>query len=688
MEVTQSPLSLHLHFPPPNSLNHHNNNIHKHFSKIKSSTRTQPIQTQNPTIPNKKFSKKHQQFDEKDAFPASLPLHKKNPLAIYKDIRRFARQNQLKEALTIMDYMDQQGIPVNPTTFSALIAACIRAKSLTKAKEIHTHLRINGLESNEFLRTKLVHMYISCGSIEDAKRVFDKCTSTASVYPWNALIRGTVISGKKRYGDVLTAYQEMRVNGVELNEYTFSNVIKSFAGASALKQGFKTHAIMIKNGMISSSVLKTSLIDMYFKCGKVRLAHNMFEEMHERDIVAWGAIIAGFAHNRRQWEALDCVRWMAIERMYPNSVIITTILPVIGEVWARRLGQEVHCYLLKTKGYSRELTIQSGLIDMYCKCGDMGSGRRVFYGSRERNAISWTALMSGYASNGRLEQALRSVVWMQQEGCRPDVVTVATVIPVCAKLKTLKHGKEIHAFAVKKLYLPNVSLTTSLIKMYSKCGVLDYSVKLFDGMEDRNVIAWTAMIDSYVENGCTYKAFNVFRFMQWSKHRPDSVTIARMLCICSEIKALKLGKEIHGHILKKDFESIPFVSAELVKMYGSCGFVLSAKSVFNAVPVKGSMTWTAIIEAYGYNKLWQDAIKLFDEMRTRFTPNDFTFKVVVSICEQAGFADDACRIFKLMSERYKVKISEEHYAIIIGLLNRSGRTREAQRFIEMSNLLS
>eukprot|EP00258_Populus_trichocarpa_P013938 XP_002325518.3 pentatricopeptide repeat-containing protein At1g71460, chloroplastic [Populus trichocarpa] len=681
MEAMQSPsLSVHLHCFPQNPLNI--NITHRQFSKIKSSTQTQPVQTQNP-------NKKHQQFDERDAFPASLPLHKKNPQAIYKDIQRFSRKNQLKDALIIMDYMDQQGIPVNPTTFSALIAACIRSKSLTKAKEIHTHLRINGLQNNEFLRTKLVHMYTSCGSIEDAKSVFDECTSTATVYPWNALIRGTVISGKKRYGDVLSAYQEMRVNGVELNEYTFSNVIKSFAGASALKQGFKTHAIMIKNGMISSAVLRTCLIDMYFKCGKTRLAHNVFEELLERDIVAWGAMIAGFAHNRRQWEALDYVRWMVSEGMYPNSVIITSILPVIGEVWARRLGQEVHCYVLKMKGYSRELSIQSGLIDMYCKCGDMGSGRRVFYGSRERNVVSWTALMSGYVSNGRLEQALRSVVWMQQEGCRPDVVTVATVIPVCAKLKTLKHGKEIHAFSVKKLFLPNVSLTTSLIKMYSKCGVLDYSVKLFDGMEARNVIAWTAMIDSYVENGCINEAFNVFRFMQWSKHRPDSVTMARMLSICSKIKTLKFGKEIHGHILKKDFESIPFVSSELVKMYGSCGLVHSAESVFNAVPVKGSMTWTAIIEAYGYNSLWQDAIKLFDEMRSRkFTPNDFTFKVVLSICDEAGFADDACRIFELMSKRYKVKISGDHYAIIIGLLNRSGRTRAAQRFIDMSNLLS
>lgn len=678
MESTQSrPLSLHLHSFPPNPFN-----ITSQFFKIKASQN--PIKHRG--FPKYRKRKHNSSFTEKDAFPESLPLQTKNPAAVYKDIQRFARQNKLKEALTIMDYLDQQGIPVNVTTFSTLIAACIRSKSLREAKQIHTHIRINGLGNNEFLRTKLVHMYTSCGSLDDAKLVFDECTSSGSVYPWNALLRGTVISGGKRYLDVLSAYAEMRQLGVELNVYTFTNVIKSFAGASALRQGLKTHGLLVKNGLLDSSILRTGLIDMYFKCGKIKLAHTLFEEMPDRDIVVWGAMIAGFAHNRRQMEALDYLRWMIGERIYPNSVILTTILPVIGEMWAKKLGQEVHGYVLKRKNCSRQLSIQSGLIDMYCKCGDMGSGRRVFYGSMDRNIVSWTALMSGYASNGRHDQALRSVAWMQQEGFRPDVVTVATAIPVCAELKALKHGKEIHAYAVKSLFLPNVSVITSLIKMYSSCGVLDYSVKLFDTMENRNVISWTAMIDSYVENWCINEALSVFRSMQLSKHRPDSVVMARMLSICSEIKALKLGKEIHGHVLKKNFEAIPFVSAEIVKMYGSCGAIQGAKSAFYAIPVKGSMAWTAIIKAYGCNNLWQEAVHLFHKMISGgFTPTHFTFKVVLSICEQAGFADDACRIFDIMTRRYKINASEEYYSIIIGLLTRDGRIQEAERFIQMSS---
>ncbi|KAK7850725.1 pentatricopeptide repeat-containing protein [Quercus suber] len=173
--------------------------------------------------------------------------------------------------------------------------------------------------------------------------------------------------------------------------------------------------------------------------------------------------------------------------------------------------------------------------------------------------------------------------------------------------------------------------------------------------------------------------------MQLSKHMPDSVTIARILSVCGELKSLMLRKEVHGQVLKKNFECICFVSGEVVKLYGTCGAIDHAKSVFDAIPIKGSMTWTAIIEAYGYNNRCQDAIALFDQMRSGgFNPNHFTFKVVLSICDQAGLVDDACRIFNLMHHRYKA--SEELYTIIIGLLGHFVRVEEVQRSVQMSSL--
>ncbi|KAL1322552.1 hypothetical protein HN51_067557 [Arachis hypogaea] len=690
-------LSLQLHSFPPNPTSpspSSNTKITFQLFNFKPPLPKKPHHTtepsQFPTTKNHRHHhhhhyKKLKHFKQKDAFPSSLPIHTKNPRSIYKDIKRFARQDKLKEALTILDYVDQQGIPVNATTFSALIAACIRTKSLQHGREVHVHIRINGFENNEFLRTKLVHMYTSCGALEEAKQIFNELPCN-SVYPWNALLRGSVIAGKKHYLDVLKAYTEMRALGVELNVYTFTTVIKSFAGAPALFQGLKAHGLLIKNGLVDSSIIRTSLIDLYFKCGRINLARRVFDEIPSRDVVVWGAMVAGFVHNRLQREALEYVRWMVEEGVEVNSVVVMSVLPAIGEVSEQRLGKEVHAYVVKTKEYYRRVPIQSALIDMYCKCGDMSSARRVFYSSPERNLVCWTALMSGYAWNGRLEQALRSTIWMQQEGFRPDVVTVATVLPVCAQLRALKQGKQVHAYALKHWFLPNASITNSLMVMYSKCGVIEYSERLFDSMEKRTVISWTAMIDSYVENGYHHEALDVIRSMQSSKHRPDSVAIARMLSVCGELKLLKHGKEIHAQLLKKDFAKVPFVSAELINMYGTLGEVNKAKLVFDAVPVKGSMTWTALIRAYGNNELYEGAIALFDRMTSRgSTPTHFTFDAMLSIFDRAGFVDDAYRIFKLMT-RYKIEPSKEHFDIMVRLLTHDGQLEKAQKLIQMSSV--
>ncbi|KAL7605078.1 hypothetical protein Lser_V15G16969 [Lactuca serriola] len=667
-----SSTTVHLHHFLANPLSNQN---HPSF-KIKSSTVSPQSQSQTPT------RKKHRDFDEKYIFPSSIPIHTKNPIAIYKDIQRFAKQNKLKEALSILDYLEKRGVPVNPTTFSELIAAVVRVKSLSIGKVIHTHIRINGLENNEFLRTKLVNMYTSCGSVEDAHRLFDEMP-TSSVYPWNALLRGNVVVGGKNHHKILETFSRMRELGIELNVYTFSCLLKSLGGSSALYQGLKTHGLLIKNGFIDDSIVTTCLIDMYFKCHKIKLARQLFEEMCEdhRDVVLWGAMIAGFAHNRLQIEALDHFRLMLKEQIAPNSVTLTTILPVIGEISSRKLGQEVHAYIIKTKEYSKQLPIQSGLIDMYSKCGDLGSGRTVFYNSNERNTISWTALMSGYAANNRFDMALKSIVWMQQERFKPDVVTINTVIPVCEKLKALKSGKEIHCFAIKNNFVKQIGVTTSLMMMYSKCGVHNYSIRLFDHLERRNVISWTVMIESYMESKRFDDAIRVFRSMAVSKHRPDSVAVSRIFRVCSELRAVKLGKELHGHVLKKNFDSIPFVCSEIMKFYGVCGEISDAIRVFEGVPVKGSMTWTAVIEAYGYASCYQEAVGIFNEMMTRgFLPNRFTFKAVLWICERGGLVDDALRVFRLMTRRYKVEATEEDYSSIIRVLKNSGRTDEAERF--------
>lgn len=661
-------------------------------SKTLSFTKSFPLHsaaTAPPAPPSHPDAGRRRYFPECAAFPESLPLHSKNPKSIYRDIQRLAHQGKLREALIILDYLDHRGIPVNPTTFSALLSAASQLKSLSFTRQIHVHLRINGLQHNEFLLTKLVEAYAACGSPKHAKLVFSEL-SPSTVYPWNALLRGCLTGGPRWGHEPLSIFLAMREAGVEVNEYTFSSLLKSLAGSPVVREGMKAHALLIKNQFAGAPLLiKTGLVDMYFKCCRIGMAMKMFDEILERDIVSWGTAIAGFAHNKLRWEALDCFRWMGSEGIEPNSVVITSVLPIIGELSKRNLGREVHCYVIKRfRNYVKMLSIHSGLIDMYCKCKDMGSARRVFYAASERNEVSWTALMSGYAWNNRLEQALRTIVWMQQEGIKPDIVSIATVLPVCGKLKAWRQGQEIHAYSLKHWFLPNVSVETSLITMYSECGKIASCCRVFDAMQWKNVIAWTALIESYLRSNSPAYALKVFRSMLTDYRRPDAVILSRILRASGELGALKIGKEIQAQVYKLKLEMIPLVVGEIVSLYGKCREIKMAQKVFDRVEAKGSLTWTAVIEAYSHNKMYREALNMFDLMLSDgYSPNHFTFDVVFSVCDEAGLANEALKLFDAMIQKYRLNATQEQFDCMIGLLSRVGRIDEAQHFTQLRSRL-
>lgn len=245
---------------------------------------------------------------------------------------------------------------------------------------------------------------------------------------------------------------------------------------------------------------------IYLKRRKVELARQVFDEIPKRDVNAWSTMITGFARNGMLREVWEYTRLMLEEGINPNLVVMTVILDVIGKFGGRNLGREAHGFVLKMNIYYKELSIQSALIDMYWNCGDVGSGSRVLYSVMKRYGDCWIGLMSG-----RLEVEMRSIVRLKR--FRPGAVAVASLLPICAQLRALKQGKEIHAYALRHWLLPNVPIVSSLMVLYSKCGMIEYSLRLFDGMEQKNVVSWTAMIDSCVENGHLCEATGVMRSM-------------------------------------------------------------------------------------------------------------------------------------------------------------------------------
>ncbi|KAG6535011.1 hypothetical protein ZIOFF_008928 [Zingiber officinale] len=230
---------------------------------------------------------------------------------------------------------------------------------------------------------------------------------------------------------------------------------------------------------------------------------------------------------------------------------------------------------------------------------------KVFDEITERYIILRGALIEGFAHKRLYRESIkRTVEKMQQTGIKPDIVTIATTIPVCAKMKASKTGKEMHAFA----------------------------------------------------NGSSCDALSVFQSMLQIKQRPDGVALARILSICGEMGSIKFGTEFHAQVFKMKLESVPIVMAEVVKMKGKFTNVGNARMAYDGIDNEGSLTCRTIIEACGFNSQYEEAIHIVDSMLSNgLVPNHYMFDVVLRICERSDFVDLALRIFNMMIQEHDIK---------------------------------
>ncbi|XP_057824445.2 pentatricopeptide repeat-containing protein At1g15510, chloroplastic-like isoform X2 [Cryptomeria japonica] len=366
--------------------------------------------------------------------------------AIYGDMNDLCREGKLKEALRALD--DTQfrgGIPVDANMYEILLQACARTKALEQGKQVHAHMRLTRLDRFESLRIRLVKMYASCGSIEDARQVFDE-TSYPSLQMWNALIRGYVSKGFCEK-DALEIYCQMRLAGVKADQNTFSCVLKACGAMSDLQLGKEIHESIVRCKFQSDVVVATALVDMYSKCGAIEDARKVFDKMTQRNVITWTAMISGFTHTGIWDDALDYFQQMQIEGEKPNSITLASVLPACGNTGDLQLGKEIHSYAIRN-GFDVYSFVANGLIEMYFNCGQVEAARDIFGKIPERGVVLYSTMIHGCAQNGYANETLEIFRQMNWNGVKPNQFTMMSVLPACGDLGALHKGKELHAYII------------------------------------------------------------------------------------------------------------------------------------------------------------------------------------------------------------------------------------------------
>jgi pentatricopeptide repeat protein len=202
-------------------------------------------------------------------------------------------------------------------------------------------------------------------------------------------------------------------------------------------------------------------------------------------------------------------------------------------------------------------------------------------------------------------------------------------------------------------------------------------------MPKRDVVAWNAMILGYAKCGQGQKALQLSRQMQHEGVHPVPVTFVGMLNACASVAALEEGRHIHEAIIQSGYESDVFVGSSLIDMYAKCGSIEDAWRVFNRMPRRNMVAWTAMLGAFAMHGHANEALAHFKRMCEQGVEiDDITFLSLLSACRHAGLVDEGLCYFKSMNSVYGISPTNEHYACVVDLLGRAGRLHDAEVLIK------
>lgn len=376
-------------------------------------------------------------------------------------------------------------------------------------------------------------------------------------------------------------------------------------------------------------------------------------------------------------------------------------------------GKFVHCVVLKT-GFDSELLVCNGLIHFYADCGWLENARKVFDESSDKDVVTWTTMIDGYAALNCSDEAMELFNLMLVSDVELNEVTLIAVLSACSQKGDLDMGKSIHENIDKKSMRCSLSLHNALLDMYVKCGCLMSARELFDRMETRdvyswtslvngyakcgdlesarlffdqtpqkNVVSWNAMIAGYSQNNLPKESLKLFHEMIRAGMVMVEHTLVSVLSACGQLSYLSLGSWIHEYFVngKRMHLSVTLGNA-VIDMYAKCGSIDAAAEVFSSMSERNLVSWNSMIAGYAANGRAKQAVNLFNHMRyMAFKPDDITFVSLLTACSHGGLILEGQYYFDTMERNYGIKPKREHYACMIDLLGRNGLLEEAYKLI-------
>ncbi|CAN8235539.1 unnamed protein product [Cochlearia groenlandica] len=468
------------------------------------------------------------------------------------------------------------------------------------------------------------------------------------------------------------------------SQQAYGALFQACANQRNLRHGITLHLHMSTyyNKYYSQDMfLSNHLITMYAKCGSIVYARKVFDEMSERNVVSWTALITGYAQAGDEREGF-CLFSDMLAHCCPNEFALSSVLTSCGY----KPGKQVHVLALKL-GLHCSVYVSNALMSMYGRCRAAYEAWNVFVAMEFKNLVTWNSMIAAFQSCNLGKQSVGVFSKMHGDGVGFDRATLLNICSSMYKSSDLvpeevsKCCLQVHSLSVKSGFVTQTEVATALVKVYSEVlGEFNECYKLFTEMSHcKDIVAWTGIITAFAVYD-PEKAIRLFGELCQENLNPDWYTFSSVLKACAGLVTARHALTIHAQVIKGGFGADTVLNNSLIHAYAKCGSLGLCRRVFDEMDSRDVVSWNSILKAYSLHGQVDSILLIFQQMDVK--PDSATFVALLSACSHAGRVEEGMRIFRSMFEKPESLPQLNHYACVIDMLGRAERFAEAEDVIK------
>ncbi|KAJ0097328.1 hypothetical protein Patl1_28835 [Pistacia atlantica] len=407
-------------------------------------------------------------------------------------IRGYSTSDNPIKAILLYREMINRCLSPNEFTLPFVLKACASESAYCVAAVVHGHGVKLGIGSQVYVQNALINVYVVCGLILCARKVFDEI-SERTLVSWNSMIGGYSKMGCCREGFLL--FKEMR----DIDIIVRNALLDMYAKCGDLHSAQTVFERMSYKNVVSW----TSMVSAYAKHQLVDSAREIFDQMPEKNVVSWNSMISCYVREGHCKDALNLFHEMSDLGVVPDETTLVCVLSACSQIGDLLMGKKVHNYICNND-MRPSVTLCNALIDMYAKCGFVGRALDIFNEMPEKNIVSWNVIIGALALHGYglkgvnlFEEMLGGRIW------RPDEITFMGLLSACSHSGLVDIGKY-YFDRMKSVYgvSPEIEHYACIVDLLGRGGLLEEAVRLIGRMPVKpDAVVWGALLGACRTHG-------------------------------------------------------------------------------------------------------------------------------------------------------------------------------------------